>query len=666
MSWNYQRYDHEGTLNFYSSGLNYPLQLHGVFDTVPRVGGSRSINRTIVSDDSHVYFSTYNKIYALDINGERTDQSYTDTAILWDYTSDPNYSIDYLTISGDRLYATASGSGVGSVVIALNISNGTEIWSHSASDIFVPGDANIAGPVIVNSWDEIHFPVYATTSSWPSLTVRWVWQRMDLDSNGNVESVNMSATIQNSLLSLLIPNEDPEFETSAPCANENKTEYYLITYAGYQNQITAGRSGTSTFCKIDRNLNLTTTNIQDAESNNVAFPCRGLAVRNDIVVYGTSGVGLYQFRVDTNIISARHTNDSGKLSSAPAVTDTRIYYRSDNVLYAVSDALGSLTEEWSSSTALPPSKLSGLDPISLEPIIFNVDEESKYNLVIPSANDDAIANVHFIKDEGSSPSLLSASRASESPSYMREMAIIGPHAENSASLITNILESTDGYLYVLDATTPPTTTTTTTPPTTTTTTTTPFPGYQKPQVIVETVIIYIPEEETSTTTTLIEAPEEDIISPTTITTATGEVFEISQKTNASESPDTKETVFSKSMTFGTLAPGETSRTMVVALNVPNVKAITNIKLGLMNTGNIDFANNVFGIHNDYRLSRSIIPESYFQGVNTTGEASNQYNIDIPTREANISDYVYLNINVPSDSIPEASVIRYRWFFDFAE
>ena len=117
--------------------------------------------------------------------------------------------------------------------------------------------------------------------------------------------------------------------------------------------------------------------------------------------------------------------------------------------------------------------------------------------------------------------------------------------------------------------------------------------------------------------------------------------------------------------FGTLAPGQTSDTIIVQLKGINTTALGRIKIALIDTGDITFAPNIFGITTTFRLSSSIEPEEYFEGVNTDGLASNPYNIDIDTIEINKSDYVYLNVAVPSNQTVENGVIRYKWFFDYA-
>jgi len=189
---------------------------------------------------------------------------------------------------------------------------------------------------------------------------------------------------------------------------------------------------------------------------------------------------------------------------------------------------------------------------------------------------------------------------------------------------------------------------------TTTTTTTTSLGYIPPLLEVITTSL-------TPKSTLESNP---IITPQSVTSLSGEVFIVSQTSNASDSINT--TKSSKSISLGTLAPGETSKTLIVTLNVPRAKSINNIKIGLIKTGGIDFSTTTFGISNSPYLSTAIEPEEYFLGVNSEGTAANQYNISIPNKNDTTSDYVYLNINVPRDATPYPSVLRFRWFFDYAD
>ena len=116
--------------------------------------------------------------------------------------------------------------------------------------------------------------------------------------------------------------------------------------------------------------------------------------------------------------------------------------------------------------------------------------------------------------------------------------------------------------------------------------------------------------------------------------------------------------------FGTISPGELSKTIITAFRFNTAQAITNIKLGLINTGGLPFANDVFGITTSPVFDENIVPATYFQGVNTDGLATNIYNISINNLNTVTSEYVYLNINLPKNADFGAGVVRLKWFFDY--
>ena len=129
----------------------------------------------------------------------------------------------------------------------------------------------------------------------------------------------------------------------------------------------------------------------------------------------------------------------------------------------------------------------------------------------------------------------------------------------------------------------------------------------------------------------------------------------------------EESVTSKTgaLTFGTIAPGGTSRIIIVALRVPDVDAITNIKIALVNAGNITFSDTTFGVASDAGLDFNLVPTTYFQGINTTNTAGNQYNVAIDNADIYTSKYVYLNITLPRNNLLEVGTVRYRWYFDYS-
>ena len=665
MTWEYEHFDAGGSL-YSGASFSYPLQTHGVFATEPRVGPGEMVRDPLIAADGKVFFGVGNKVYALDINGQRVGASYEDTAIEWSYTYTPGWDISHLTyipssgnIDENRLYVTAQDA-----VIVLNADNGTELWTYALG-----GDAVIQSQVFVNSFREIHFPVkWATVNG--SLVGYWKWCFLPMLSDGDFDvddGLQSSANLSTFNLDMVDPR-DIFLNTGMPSSNENGTAFYLTTGQGYIED-TGERTGTSNFYIVTRALGITTIALKDEDENDLACECRGTALGSSGTAYMTSQYGLFQMDISTYYnIAARHNNSSEKLASAPALippydSNQTIYYRSDNTIYALeSTELGELDLKWSSSIILPDSKtISGM-PLSLEPVIIGtVTGEGGGTLFIPSANDDSTNNVHIIKDMETYPELLYSAGAGDGTYYIKGISIIGPPATYDNSFVINLLPNsgTNGFLLILDAAQPTTTTTTTTTPApTTTTTTTTGTG--------TTTTTTTPTTTTTTTT----APPMGKVTTTIIeesaSTGSGSSFEVVQESNASNAEATKSSVFSKSITFGSIAPGERSKTLIAALGVPNVKGITNIKLGIIDIGNVEFTNNIFGVANDFQLTTNYVPETYFQGINTDGLSTNAYNISIPNRDSNNSNYVYLNVNLQRNSLLGPSVLRYKWWFDFAE
>lgn len=124
------------------------------------------------------------------------------------------------------------------------------------------------------------------------------------------------------------------------------------------------------------------------------------------------------------------------------------------------------------------------------------------------------------------------------------------------------------------------------------------------------------------------------------------------------------TLSSQSLTFGMVSPLESSQTNIVQLFIPDVAAITNIRLALINTGGIVFSNSTFGVDSRAFIDHNVIPESFFAGVSDKSESS-PYNISIASLNRLSSVYVYLNVNVPIGQNFIAGTIRYQWLFDYA-
>lgn len=134
--------------------------------------------------------------------------------------------------------------------------------------------------------------------------------------------------------------------------------------------------------------------------------------------------------------------------------------------------------------------------------------------------------------------------------------------------------------------------------------------------------------------------------------------------NGSNSKSTTEGFNSSSLSLGTLAPGETSKTIVLRLSAPDSITIKNIKIGLINSGCISFTNKTFGIETRNYYDKYIIPETYFQGISDETSTS-AYNVEILNSTRTNSYYVYINVKIPLDFTFKGGTIRLKWFFDFA-
>ena len=157
------------------------------------------------------------------------------------------------------------------------------------------------------------------------------------------------------------------------------------------------------------------------------------------------------------------------------------------------------------------------------------------------------------------------------------------------------------------------------------------------------------------------APATTLAKVETILISYGKAVTIS---SASDDKETINTLRAGSLSFGTIAPGETSKTIIIALNIPNTYKIGNIKLGLMSVEGVDFANNIFGITSSPVINTSLIPANYFQNLNDNDSDTNEYNISIDNQSYNMSNYVYLNMSLPLKQLLGVGNIVYKWFFDY--
>ena len=119
------------------------------------------------------------------------------------------------------------------------------------------------------------------------------------------------------------------------------------------------------------------------------------------------------------------------------------------------------------------------------------------------------------------------------------------------------------------------------------------------------------------------------------------------------------------MDFGPLAPGETSSTAIMYLNIANATQISNIQISLTNIGSLDLLTSSFGVDVLNYLDYNYIPKNKFRGVNSSKNINNAFNVAVPNGGSNTSQYVYLNISVSNAlQFNVSGTVRYKWFFSY--
>ena len=134
--------------------------------------------------------------------------------------------------------------------------------------------------------------------------------------------------------------------------------------------------------------------------------------------------------------------------------------------------------------------------------------------------------------------------------------------------------------------------------------------------------------------------------------------------DASNKKATTGGIHAGALSFGNLAPGETTETAILKLSVPDAIIIRNIRLGLVDTGGISFSSERFGVGTLEYLDVNATPNGYFTGLNNDNPKSAN-NVSIPVDGRNSSVYVYLNINVPKNFTLTKGVMKLKWYFDWS-
>ena len=659
--WPRHRYDQQqdGNGPFEISGTN----LFGVFSissffTNGTISSPVVCQYSIAEADEIFYFVTYyngtTKLFAVKANGEKLGGGFTSNAILWTFsdstiassTYKENYCIsissDGETIYFSPPYGSRYGNGL-TTLFSINASDGTEKWRKAYGSSGVPSNQtqiNIISQVVEDSDGNIHFLTeldgFNPTYNFTSITLI----KLDPEDGTQLDSININTPTTYCLFN------------GIPFLATDPSKDYLFT-AYYGRQTSGPNPYKAEVVRIPIDYSGIATAIINYDDRSINASISGMAYGGAAnIVYTMDNVfGLVRSNLTTGI---RDWNFAGTNPSAigtdvgPAVNDRgEINYRQDNILYTIQS---NGTERPSSRTTILPTEDSKVSPI-LTP---------DGNIIIASNNyttsDD---NIYVFNDSGTNITYQYSFRNIDLNKYIIYNVSLGDSFGNTNNILYQPIYDTTtgtGYIYLAKSSLPPTTTTTssttTTTPTTTTTTTT---GTGTTTTTTPT---------TTTTTTTTPAPL-SVVETLIIVDVNGQFVEQSAS-NASDNNQTKGNLFANSLTFGTIAPGETSDNVIVLLNIPNSQAIGNVKLGLIDTGGIEFANNIFGITSENRLDDSVVPTTYFQGVNTSGTASNSNNIAIGNSKSNVSEYVYLNLNLPSGNTLGEGVIKYKWFFDYAD
>ena len=133
------------------------------------------------------------------------------------------------------------------------------------------------------------------------------------------------------------------------------------------------------------------------------------------------------------------------------------------------------------------------------------------------------------------------------------------------------------------------------------------------------------------------------------------------------------------LNFGRVTSGTKSSVKVIDIAFTEVTNVGNLKLGLISSGGLTVNSNPTDIASDgssgnghfgiettaaFDSAKAAGPLSrHFAGLNSTVTAGDANNVSVPTRATNISNYIYLDIEVDS-STTGAGNGAYKIFFDY--
>jgi len=586
-----------------------------------------------VHQDEIFYITSADKLFAVLANGLKAGTSIHPDSILWTFSGflPLPYTSFGLVLSndGETIYWNNNFydyAGTSCQLFAINASDGTEKWMTEYKDF--GNSLSFKTPIIEDKYGKIHIQYVAYTGS----TTTWYFERYN-PTTGTLEEqkfiTSTSSTVRGGAHNIV--------------TNNTKDVLFYGTHIRF-----SGVTGITEIYRVSLNPDgsygaLQSIPIQVDASTYINIQDLTYNSEGDDIIYVTTTSGLVKVNFSPESQSWYYDGiDPSSIRGGPALaTDGTIYYRAGIRLYAINPD-GTL--KWSVSTL--PAENSYSSPII----------DANDNIIISSYNSDAVDNIHIFDKFGV---LQSSFRSISIQKRIERNVSLG----SSFGLINNILYlpvydtvSAAGSVYLLKSADVPITTTTTT-----------------------TALESESSESESTGTSSSTTSESD--APTTTTTTTPiatlsqvltEVFPIQNDSilqdkslSASDSPQTNGTSFAIAFNFGTIAPGETSKTIAVALNIPHASVIQNIKLALTDTGGIEFTDDIFGITTSSELRADIIPISYFKGINIDNSELNAYNVVIGNRNFSKSNYVYLNVQLPTDNFLGSGIIKFKWFFDYA-
>ena len=135
-----------------------------------------------------------------------------------------------------------------------------------------------------------------------------------------------------------------------------------------------------------------------------------------------------------------------------------------------------------------------------------------------------------------------------------------------------------------------------------------------------------------------------------------------------------------SLSLGRIIVGTSSPVKVIDFAFIGVNSVSNIKLGLMNSGGIvvnhdpgqtpqsdgSVLTGKFGLEHttNFDLAKAASPlQRFYLAVNGTGGASDAYNIDVENRSDTVSQFVYISLVLDNNDLGATAAV-YKVFFDF--